>query len=143
MIIVPYKAEHMRKLHLQSAQLSTVGWAPADHAEMLEQFVAFTALDGDEVLACAGVIEMWPGRGAAWAFMAEAIGTRMVAVHRAVRRYFDTLDFRRLEAEVAADFEQGHRWVRMLGFELEAPRLRGYFPDGSDAAMYARVKDHG
>lgn len=139
MKVVPYQAEHMRALRLQSAQLSSMGWAPADHAEMLEQFTAFTALDGDEVLVCAGVIELWPGRGAAWAFMAENLGARMVAIHRAVRRYFATLDFRRLEAEVATDFPQGHRWVRLLGFELETPRLRAYFPDGSDASMYVKV----
>lgn len=140
MKIVPYKAEHMRALKLQSAQLACVGWAPADHAEMLEQFTAYTALDGDEVLICAGVIEMWKGRGAAWAFIAENLGARMVAVHRAVRNYFDLLDFRRIEAEVLLDFPQGHRWVRMLGFELECPRMRSYFPDGSDAALYAKVK---
>jgi hypothetical protein len=139
MKIVPYKAEHMRALKLQSAQLCNLNWMPLDQAEQIEQFTAFTALDGDEVLVCAGVLELWAGRGAAWAFLADGVGHRMVAVHRAVRRYFDVLGFRRLEAEVAADFPQGHRWMRLLGFELECPRMRGYFPDGSDAALYARV----
>lgn len=140
MKIVPYKAEHMAALRLQSAQLCNLNWMPIDQAVQLEQVTSFTALDGDEVLACAGVLELWPGRGAAWAFMAEGVGKRMLSVHRAVRRYFDVLDFRRLEAEVAVDFEQGHRWMRLLGFELESPRMRGYFPDGSDAALYVRVK---
>lgn len=140
MKVVPYKAEHMKALRLQQAQLCNLNWMPVDQAVQLERVVAFTALDGDEVLACAGVLELWEGRGAVWAFLSENIGHRMVAVHRAVRRYFDVLDFRRLEAEVAIDFEQGHRWMRLLGFELESPRMRSYFPDGSDAALYVRVK---
>jgi hypothetical protein len=140
MKVVPYQAEHLQKLRLQSAQLCNLNWMPIDQAVQLENVTAFTALDGDEVLACAGVLELWSGRGAAWAFLAEDLGTRMVAVHRAVRRYFGLLDFRRIEAEVAVDFPQGHRWMRLLGFELESPRMRGYFPDGSDAALYVRVK---
>lgn len=140
MIVVPYEPKHMHALHVQSAQLYTLGWAPADHAEMLARFPAYTALDGDEVLVCAGVLEIWAGRAAAWAFLSENIGTRMTSVHRAVRRYFELLDYRRIEAEVATDFPEGHRWVRMLGFKLECPRMRGYFPDGSDASLYVKVK---
>ena len=40
---------------------------------------------------------------------------------------------------VDCEFEQGHRWAKMLGFTMEAERMRAYRPDGGDVALYARV----
>lgn len=140
MIVVPYKKEHMAALKLQSAQLCNLDWMPEHQAELLESFQSFSALDGEEILACAGCLEIWPGRFQIWAFMAENIGRRFISVHRYVTRYLELLEYRRLEAEVATDFEQGHRWVKLLGLDVESPRMRKYFPDGSDATLYVRTR---
>ena len=142
MIIVPYMAEHLHALRLQSAQQPCISWMAEGHAELLERLenvTAFSGLDGEEVLGCAGVLKLWEGRYAAWAFLSGNCGRRFVAIHRAVKTFFAMNDFRRVEAEVATDFTEGHRWIRMLGFELENPRMRKYFPDGSDASLYVRV----
>lgn len=90
-------------------------------------------------VACLGVTEYWPGRGEAWAIMPRTNGPFMLTVTRAVKRFLRLCPIRRLEAAVEWDFEAGHRWAKMLGFELEAPRLKSYFIDGKDAALYARV----
>lgn len=140
MIVVPYKKEHMAALKLQSAQLCNLDWMPEGQAALLEGKTSFTALDGSEVLACAGHLEFWEGRVALWAFMAENIGNRFLAVHRSVKRYIDMLDCRRIEIEVAITFTQGHRWASMLGFQVENPRMHRYFPDGTDAVLYTRIK---
>jgi hypothetical protein len=39
---------------------------------------------------------------------------------------------------VYPNFEPGHRWARMLGFEQEG-LMRAFGHDGSDMVMYSRV----
>lgn len=143
MKIVPFCAEHLRKLQVQDAQLRSVSWMPADQAETIQNLPAvkaFTALDGEEVLACAGVLELWEGRATAWAFLSKNVGRRFATIHRAVKRYLDMTDYRRIEAEVEFEFKEGHRWMALLGFKRETERMVAYFPDGSDASMYVKVK---
>jgi hypothetical protein len=140
MIVVPYEAQHMARIKLQEAQVCNIGWMAPQHAKLLENETAFTLLDGDEVLLVGGIIQAWEGRGIAWCFLAHNIGPRFTAVHRHVKRYFELQDFARLEAQVQMYFTQAHRWMKMLGFELECPRARAFFPDGSDAAFYVKVK---
>lgn len=140
MHVVPYEARHMRDIELQSGQRGDLPWLDAQHAQFLETQQSFTVLDGDEVLFIGGVMRMWEGRGQAWCFMAQGIGKRFVTLHRLVRKFFDAQDYRRLEAQVYLNFEQAHRWMRLLGFTLEYAPAKAFFPDGSDAAFYARVK---
>ena len=140
MIVVPFEAKHMSTIRLQKHQTCDIGWMAPDHARLLENEYAFTILDGAEVLMVGGAIKCWEGRGIAWCFLAENIGTRFSAVHRHVKRFFSTQDFARLEAQVQLEFKQAHRWMKMLGFELECPLARAFFPDGSDAAFYVKVK---
>jgi hypothetical protein len=58
----------------------------AEEADKLaEQPIAWAAFAGDRVLACAGVLETYPGRqGVAWAILAAGIGRR----HLAITRFF-------------------------------------------------------
>jgi len=56
-----------------------------------------------------------------------------------VKRFLDGCYLHRIEMTVDCDFPQGHRWAKMLGFTMEAERMRGYRPDGGDCALYARL----
>jgi RimJ/RimL family protein N-acetyltransferase len=56
-----------------------------------------------------------------------------------VVEFLDNAPYRRIEATVDVGFKQGHRWIKMLGFELEG-YMRAYRPDGADMLLYARVK---
>jgi hypothetical protein len=102
--------------------------------------IAYTVFDGEEVLFCGGVIEFWKNRGEVWGiFNAEMSKHQFLAVHRATKRFLEVCPVRRLEAMVETDFVQGHRWIKKLGFEVEAVRLRSYFPNGKDGTMYAKI----
>ena len=139
MIIVPYKAEHLISVVAQESQAYLSRWITPEQSRALEGPYAFSAIDGDKVLGCAGVVEHWPGRGLAWAYLDKDIGRNMVGVHRAVKRFFEVCPVRRIEAAVDVNFDAGHRWVQMLGFELETVRMKAYRPDGGDCAMYVRI----
>jgi hypothetical protein len=40
--------------------------------------------------------------------------------------------------QVRADFEMGNRWAKMLGFEVETPLMKNYWPGGIDAVGYVK-----
>lgn len=138
MNIVPLKAEHLERIQAQGAQEYVSSWITPQIKAELAGSNSFAAVDGDEVLGCAGVIEYWPGRAAAWAILSGNCGRNFVRIHRAVLAFFQLQTFRRLEATADVGFGPGHRWLEMLGFKLETDRMAGYMPDGSDAAMYVR-----
>lgn len=141
MRIEPFQRWHLQQLVDRSAQRHIGHFLQdAQHLEAIEAGQAFTALDSDRVLACAGLIPSWPGSAQAWAMLANDIGgAGMVRVTRAVLRLLE-LHTGRIEAVVEADFDAGHRWMRILGFECETPRpMRQWFPDGSAGVLYSRV----
>jgi len=136
MVIVPFKAEHLQGLRLQPAQMSAPLVTP-EQAERLGQ--AYTALIADEPVACGGLYELWPGRALAWTYLGSGVGREFITLHRVVRGHLDTARWRRVEAYVDAGFTNGHRWVKALGFGFDG-LLRGFMPDGSDMALYSRVR---
>lgn len=138
--VEPFRAQHFDNLCLQGAQAYMGDWLTPENGAALERSQAFSALVGDTVIGCAGVVPVWAGRAVAWSLLAWNVGPHFVHVHRAVARFLDQCEFRRVEISVDCEFAEGHRWARLLGFEMEAERMRGYRPDGGDCALYARVR---
>jgi GNAT superfamily N-acetyltransferase len=140
MIVRPYKADDLRDLVLQPGQAYLQPMlAGSDYARTLEQSDAWTGEEGGRVIGCAGVAEVWQGRGIAWALIAKDAGSRFVAIHRAVARYLSLTSLRRVEAWVDVEFPEAHRWMEMLGFRREG-RMARFTPDGRDADLYAKVR---
>jgi len=139
--IVPFNKIHIDAMILQEKQKGLEYLETDDHFKWLEGNDSFTALDGDEVLCCAGIVTMAEGRGVAWAYRSQNIGHRMVSVTRAARKHMiGVCKHFRIEMHVDCDFEAGHRWAKMLGFEKECDRMRAFTPDKRDCALYAMVK---
>lgn len=139
MIVAPFAYEDMFLIRLQPMQAVLAEWVTEADARALEAHPSFTGwIDGTPV-GCAGIIPQWQDRAIAWAYLSAVCPPVMVAVHKAVARFLASCDIRRIETSVHCDFAAGHRWAVMLGFEMEAPRMRAYGADGHDAALYARV----
>lgn len=93
-----------------------------------------------EVIFAAGVNEYWTNSGVAWALFSKGnMVPYMLSIHRAVNKFLEESCLQRIEATVVKGFEPGHRWVEMLGFEVEG-YMRKYDPDGRDHLLYARIK---
>jgi hypothetical protein len=75
----------------------------------------------------------------AWTYMSPRSGRHMSFITRAVLRNLATIAGR-IELTVRRDFEQGHRWARILGFAVENPPgiLAGFGPMGEDHVSYVR-----
>lgn len=141
MMIKPFEPQHLESLRNRPTQEHVSEALYNDrYIQLLAASNSWTAIDGDEVLGCAGLIESWPGHYQAWAILASDLGgPGMLRCTRAIKRMLEVQDGR-IETFVAADFEQGHRWMSVLGFERETPGvMRKWFPDGSAAVLYARV----
>lgn len=140
MRIVPFEPEHLSQLLLQPSQamLQPTLKDPSYGPSLKAGGPAYSLIVDDVVLAAGGLIPQWENRAVAWALIAAEVGPHMVSLTRAVKRAFSLHHFRRVETSVACDFEQGHRWARMLGFEREG-RMRAFTPDGDDCDLYARI----
>lgn len=140
MIVIPFRAEHFRDIYVQPAQEYVRRYVTAEEVRQLEAQNSFTVVHNNILLACFGWVTVYPTRALLWALIAGNSGPHFVGMTRIAKRLVEGLEFKRLEMEVDCEFEQGHRWAKMLGFTLEAPRLRGFRPDGGDSAIYARVR---
>lgn len=107
----------------------------------LENDWSSTLMEDAKPFACAGVLPYWENRALVWSFLsADVAPANFWAVHAAARQFLDGLPFRRLEAAVDVGFENGHRWMKALGFRVEAPLMRAFQVDGRDCVGYVRIK---
>lgn len=140
MDIVPFKAEHILEMQIQDGQAHSRPFITAEYAKWLEGEYAFTGLVNGRPIAVAGVTELWQERALLWSFIGRDAGSHFYAIHRAALRLLASLPYRRIEADTPCEFKAGHRWLRMLGFTMEAERMRAYLPGGGDSSFYARVR---
>lgn len=114
--------------------------------------IAYTALDGNQVVACAGIAKLHPGVGEAWSLMCQDLvpgkpSRKWVAVRQAMRMgiesAFDT-GYHRVQATISVHFPRADAWMRGLGLDNNgrAPHLlEQWGPDRSDHWLYAKTKE--
>lgn len=115
MRVEPFEPAHLHALTLQPHQAHT-----ADTLRALAEIVAglgpaWTALEGEEVIACAGIAE-----GEVWTLLGEGAGPHMLAMTRAVRRGLLLAGDQRLVAFIDPHFAPAARWAKMMGFRFAA-----------------------
>jgi len=141
MKIVDFEAKHLMSIKLQDAQRYEGSCIDQVLADQIVGSYAFTALEGDDVVGCGGIAELYTGRGLCWTYISQSAKPRnFLMVHRAVQAAIKNCPIKRLEMTVDCEFSQGHRWANQLGFTLETSRMRHYRPDGGDCAMYVRFQ---
>lgn len=140
---VRFKKEHLAKLEEHCFRMCGSISAEITDAQLekLEQRGhSYSVVDGDLVLACAGVTEVWPGRAEAWALLDKNLKENFIKVHNQVKRFLENVDIDRVEALVDAEFKEGLRWVKALGFIIEAPRMKKFGKLGEDMVLLSRVR---
>jgi hypothetical protein len=137
--VVPFRAEHLLRIEVQKEQSWALAEFTPELAQQLEETLAFTAMAGETVLNCAGLIKEWEGRYTAWAYISPQAKHYWKSIHRGVKEFLRTVDVRRIEANVDCDFLAAQRWAEKLGFVLEG-RMRKFLPNGADAFSYVLVR---
>lgn len=141
MQIIPFKGEHLFDLRLQHMQQEFHQQFTPQYGRALEDVGnGYTAMVDGKPIACAGLAEQWEGRALAWALIGQDAGPHFVRMVRGMRRALDMSRWRRIEAQVDAEFVEGIRLAVMLGFEVES-KMRAFTAEGRDAFMFVRIRE--
>lgn len=136
--VVPFRRWHLEMLEENGVAEGGAVKLPNDILSALEEQGSWTfAVDGEPMM-CGGTVQIWPGRSTAWAFISKKAGPHMLFLTRGARDCLAKVKGR-LEVAVRFDFEEGKRWVRLLGFRRETPRLEKYGMAGEDYVGYVRL----
>lgn len=136
--VVPFKRWHYEWLAAVPSAEHGSFLPSAEVLSQLEKQNSWTGVvDGDPIV-CAGTLQHWPGRHLAWAYIRSGLLKHMPWITDEVLKNLATVKGR-VELPVRADFPAGQRWARRLGFEVEAPLMRAYGPDGADYIGYVRM----
>ena len=141
-MLIPFMAQHLKELELQEQQVTMVSLVGDldNYAKVLESYgPCFSYEREGKVLGCGGFMDTWPGRSILWCLLSKDAGSHLVDITRSVRKVMKHYPRHRFEATVQYDFKEGHRWMKLLGFELEAERMKKFSPDKVDYSLYARV----
>jgi len=140
MIVRKYIKGDFDKLELQAAQRCGNELDNLKIDDISETTDIWVGEHEGKIIAMGGVVEIWNNRGEAWMLISKhAKFSLMLSVHKEVANYLKRSNYRRIESTVDVGFKQGHRWMKMLGFELEG-YLKAYRPDGKDMILFARVR---
>lgn len=132
--IVPFRLPHWKWLGPDVE--GEVDFPPSPGLELPTSWTA--VVDGD-VVAIGGTWEIWRGRHIAWAAMNAKAKPHLLFITRAARRVLDAADGR-VEMTVRQDFLAGHKWARLLGFQVETPRMPHYGRKHETHVGYVRIK---
>jgi hypothetical protein len=140
MNVIPFLPHHVLNLEVHEGQKQALPNMDMEYGIYLYKGgPAFSCELAGEIIACGGLLKLWPGRASAWALLSKHTGRHMPRITRAVIRFLEVAEETRIEITVDDGFETGYRWAELLGFKREA-LMRKYLPDGRDAWLYSRIR---
>lgn len=134
-----YLLSRFQRWHLACLGESFGGFYLSDDPALLRHIElspnTWSVLHDGTPIASGGTLEQWPGRHMAWASLGDSSRRHMLTITRAAYETVRKVKGR-VEMTVREDFAAGHRWAKLLGFEVETPRLAHYGPQGEDHVSY-------
>jgi RimJ/RimL family protein N-acetyltransferase len=105
---------------------------------------AFTAYLDDRILACGGLMILWPGMGIGWMAVTEEAAGYGIWLSKTVKRIARTMirlhGLHRIEALALTESPVNQRWLEWLGFTRERDGIaRQYLPDKRSMIRYEWV----
>ena len=112
--------------------------------DRLQDFLSYAVLSASgDVIACAGIVDHWQGRGEVWALYPEAMGVAnvrgLLGVYKTV---IENSPFDRVEAHCRAGNRQARTILTRCGFSCYAENQQKFYPNGDSADLYAWVRGH-
>lgn len=140
-IAAPYEPQHLAFVELQAAQQEFApllsNWKYAKSLDM--PGYTWTGIADGKVLGCGGIFPAGATRAIAWGLFSPGIGRYLYDITKLIKFHLSlahSRGFKRIEIHVKTDFDDGHRWAKLLGFtrEWDMP----YFIHDMTFTMYAR-----
>lgn len=143
MNIVPFVPQHLDDISLQPGQSEMAQFIGSPgYGEMLADLPgSYSLFKNGTFLGCGGLAPQAQGKALAWCLIGTKLeGVDMIPATKIVRRQIAASGFRRIEAIVKEGFDQGFRWIKLLGFKCETPDgMLNWFEDGTRGYLFARV----
>ena len=145
MRLVPFEVSHGEAL--LEADLNDDRNRPAPEfgnfmPTMLQEGMAFTAIDNGHLIAAAGIFPIWKGVGEAWFLGASRVGRYQIRIGKLVRKGLlqvaEEQGMWRVQAVMRSDWPELKRWAKFLGMEHEGT-MRQYGANRLDYERYARL----
>lgn len=148
MRIEKFHVEHMR--NLLSGGIVECGIVCND-PEIIEAFglprqesgMAWTGLDDQGLIGCAGLDIQWPGVAEAWAMFSPRIEDNIFVIVKVIKKWIAELmedrSLHRIQCHVREDHPQALRFVQVLGFKWEGTNIK-FTQDGADCFEFAIVR---
>ena len=140
MIVIPFDVGHLLLLDPHDEQRAEYEFTLPRASGLAQSPWRYTGIVDNRAVACGGVQIIRENTGLAWMCFAKGSGKYMKEITNATREALDACPLPRIETLVKTSFKAGHRWMKRLGFELEAPAMRKYGPNGETYSLYARIK---
>lgn len=140
--IVDFKPEHTACIDLQEKQREFIGTPDENYGEALVRGgVAVTGIDEQgRVIFCAGKNRVAGNKWILWGMLSKQARHHMLQITRVGRRLIALQrGYGELYAIVRSDFNEAHRWIKMLGFKPHKS-CPGALPGGLNCDIY--VKDY-
>ncbi|RTL04991.1 hypothetical protein EKK58_09295 [Candidatus Dependentiae bacterium] len=135
-------AEHIKLIVPQyGMEAEKMLYLSPEYADVLTENFALSAWAGVKCIAAAGIVHCNKHRAVGWTLIGRNAGPYMRQITKKVRNVLDGYAVARLEMTVRTDFHEGHRWAELLGFEMEAARMRKHGLNGEDETLYVRIKE--
>lgn len=142
MIVVPFIDSHLNGFVVHEWQRSIQEHISDNLSNFLLSSDSWTGIVNGKPIIISGVINVSRSRYVAWALLSKDSGKHMLAATREVKKYLDQKNFDRVEILVDNEFNLGHRWAAMLGFQNETPHGMINYGDGGETyCLYSRVKN--
>ena len=137
--LIPFKAEHLMMFIDRDGLFYNM--KDAIHKE--NDGPAFTAVLGDKILGCAGIILQWQGVGTAWVVFNKDIEHYMLWATRTIkytlRDIKRALNLHRIDMTVLEGLPKYNRWAEFLGFCIEDGRASKLTYDKQNCIRYEMV----
>lgn len=132
----PFRAPHVTEIILSRRASREVSIYGLDAFAVYAMHPSYTARTGDgKIIGSAGVFVVHPGLGEAWVLQGALVHRHATWFHRTIKRVLLDIarqfELHRVQAHVDTYFEDGQRWMRLLGFHAEGV-LEKFGPDKHD-----------
>lgn len=140
---IPCHKEHIYQIDMPPGlEYEKESFIKATYSKIVDTDFSLSAWEGHVCVGAAGLMQIYPHRAVAWTMLGWRTGPYMREITRKVKFILDTYPAQRIEMLVNYEYEAGHRWAKMLGFAVEAPRMRGSGVLGQDETLYVRIKEN-
>lgn len=130
--VVKTTKEHLDKMKLQPEQVD-------EFVDVDMNGMHSIVDDNGNVFMLFKAVIFWKGRGQFRSFISADAGKHFFGIIKILKELYKKYAPERLEVEVLNSFEQGHRLVKLFGFEKES-LMKKYFC-GKDYCMYVKFKE--